>query len=65
MKGEMEVEVLSEEPNERDALKKASRRAKGMMMTADEAKLFCENPNAARGNKHPAYPDDDYGELEV
>ena len=65
MKGEMEVEVLSEEPLMQDALKKASRRAKGMMMTADEAKLFCENPNAARGNKHPAYPDDDYGGREV
>ena len=59
----MEVEVLSEEPLMQDALKKAARRAKGMTMTADEATLFREAPNEARGNKHPAYPDDDYGEL--
>ena len=63
MKGDMEVKVLSEGPLMRDALRKARRRAEGMTMTAEEGELYCENPKAARMNDHPAYPDDDYGEV--
>lgn len=63
MKGEMEVEVLSEDSLMRDAQAKASRRLKSMTMTAEEQKLYCDNPNAARGNKHPGYPDSDYGDV--
>lgn len=57
MKGDMEVEVLTE-PSD---LEHAAKRAKRIFMDADEMKLYCEAPNAARGNKHPGYStDEDY-----
>lgn len=66
MKGDMEVEVLSEDSLMRDALAKASRRMGRIVMTKDEQKLFCENPLAARDNQHPGCPTDDdsgYGDV--
>ena len=67
MKGDMEVEVLSEDSLMRDAMAKAERRMKSMMMSADEQMLYCENPAAARNNKHPGYPaekDSGYGDTQ-
>ena len=67
MKGEMEVEVLSEDSLLRDDLAKASRRMSRIVMSEDEQKLYCENPLAARGNKNPGYPvgeDSGYGDTQ-
>lgn len=61
MKGDMEIEILTEPSDAARARKRMAR----MTMTAEEQLLYKCAPNAARGNKHPAYPDEDYGELEV
>ena len=61
MKGDMEVEILKE-PS--DAAHAKQRMAKCVMTPAEQA-LYRYAPNAARGNIHPGYPDEDYGEMEV
>lgn len=53
MKGDMNVEVLTEPKDD-----KAAGRMKKMMMTEEEMRLYCHSPNAARDNKHPGYPTD-------
>lgn len=59
---EMKHEVLHD-TSMQDDMAKAKRRRECMVMTPHEAMLYCEAPNAARGNDHPAYPDDDYGDT--
>mgnify|MGYP001587478949 FL=1 len=54
MKGDMEVEVLTE-PSDAG---RAKQRMSKIVMSAEEKKLYCGAPNAARGNDHPACPDD-------
>ena len=62
MKGEMEVEVLTEPSDYR-----ASARMKKIVMTAEEQELYRYCPTAARNNKHPGFPVDDdsgYGDTQ-
>ena len=62
MKGDMEVEVLTEPKDD-----KAAGRMKKMMMSEAERMLFCHSPNAARDNKHPGYmvdEDSGYGDTQ-
>jgi len=62
MKGDMEVEVLTEPMDYR-----ARSRMEKMVMTPEEQELFCYCPNAARGNKRPGFPADDdsgYGDSQ-
>ena len=63
MKGDMEVEILTEPSDMGQALRRKER----IMMDADEAKLYVCSPNAARGNKRPGYMVDDdsgYGDTQ-
>lgn len=46
-----------------DDLKVARRRAKLIEMSASDARLFCEHPNAQRNRGNPGYPDEDYGDI--
>jgi hypothetical protein len=61
MKGDMECEVLKD-TSDADAMKQARKRMARICMTASEAQLYCEAPNAARGNDRPGYPDMDYSD---
>lgn len=62
MKGDMEVEVLKDTVDADDA-RRARKRYGRIVMNAHEASLYCEAPNAASRNDHPAYPDPTYGDT--
>jgi len=60
MKGDMEVEVLTD-PSEAMANAKARRREKLIVMSAAEQDRYCEDPNGATStNDAPGYPCEDY-----
>lgn len=54
----MKVEVLKEPMDSN-----YGKRMKRIVMTPQEQDLYVGCPGAARGNRNPAYPDDDYGEI--
>lgn len=62
MKGDMEVEILTE-----PAPKSYKERMDKIVMTEAERELYAYCPNAARGNKRPGYMVDDdsgYGDTQ-
>ena len=60
---EMKVEVLSTAELDADAAAKAKRRMDRCVMSGAEQELYVYNPEAARQNKNPGYPDEEYGEV--
>lgn len=54
-----ETEVIRD-TTARDDLAKARRRSERIVMSAKEAEIYCENPNAQTDN--PGYPDPNYGD---
>jgi hypothetical protein len=63
MKGDMEVEVLSEDVD----TGRYERRMKRIVMTPEEQELYAFCPERAKANKRPGYPADDdsgYGDTQ-
>jgi hypothetical protein len=54
-----ETEVIKDTTRQGD-LAKAKRRGERIAMSAVEAEIYCENPNAQTEN--PGYPDPTYGD---
>ena len=61
MKGEMKIEKMPMDMS--DDMAKAKRRMAGMMASPDEVMLYKCAPNAAKDNRGPGIPMEDYGEL--
>lgn len=60
--GGMETEVLKD-TTDADRAARAKRRSERIVMSPREAELYCEEPNGARGNDRPGYPDPMYGDT--
>ena len=58
MKGDMEVEVLTD-PSDSMGLAKGRKRMERIVSDSTEQQLWRESPNAARDNKRPGYPCED------
>jgi len=59
MKGDMEVEILTEPKDTLGAKRKAR-----CIMSAEEQELYRYDANAAKNNRNPGYPTDYYMDMD-